>query len=79
MADISRKWSRNVPGIFYVDEDCIDCHLFSEISSDNFRNNENGGHDYVHKQPEDGEELTQCKEAMDSCPVEAIGDDSDGN
>jgi len=31
----------------------------------------------VSKQPENDEELQQCQEAKEGCPVEAIGDDGD--
>jgi ferredoxin len=31
----------------------------------------------VHKQPEGAEEEALCKEAMEGCPVEAIGSDGD--
>ena len=34
-------------------------------------------HDICYKQPENEEELEQCYEAMENCPVEAIGDDGD--
>ncbi|MDH4224628.1 MAG: ferredoxin [Deltaproteobacteria bacterium] len=77
MADKSRKWPQNVPGRFYVDEECIDCNLCSEIAPDNFRVNEDEGHDYVWKQPATPEEEELCKEAMESCPVESIGEDGD--
>jgi ferredoxin len=30
---------------------------------------------YFYKQPENDEETTLCKEAMEGCPVEAIGSD----
>ena len=75
MAELTLKWPENVPGKYYVDEECIDCNLCSEIAPDNFRVNEEEGHDYVYKQPTTGEEEDLCVEAMESCPVEAIGDD----
>ncbi len=77
VADISLKWPDNVPGKYYVDEECIDCSLCSEIAPDNFKINEEEGHDYVYKQPGTEEEEELCIEAMESCPVEAIGDDGD--
>lgn len=75
MAEIALKWAENEPGKYYVDEECIDCNLCSEIAPDNFRVNEEEGHDFVYQQPltEDQEEL--CDEAMEACPVEAIGND----
>jgi len=39
------------------------------------RRNDDGGHSYVYKQPESPEEEALCKEAMEGCPVEAIGSD----
>jgi ferredoxin len=36
-----------------------------------------GGHTYVLKQPETPEEEALCKEAMEGCPVEAIGNDGE--
>ncbi len=77
MADKNLILPGNVPGKFYVDEECIDCSLCSEIASDNFAVNFEEGHDYVYKQPETQEEEALCLEAMDACPVEAIGDDGD--
>ena len=41
------------------------------------RETNDGGHSYVYKQPESPEEEALCKEAMEGCPVEAIGDDSE--
>jgi ferredoxin len=34
---------------------------------------EEDGHAYVAKQPENPDEEAACKEAMEGCPVEAIG------
>ena len=77
MADIEDKWAENVKGKFYVDEQCIDCNLCREVAPDNFTRYEEGGYSYVYKQPENEEELELCVEAMESCPVEAIGDDGE--
>ncbi len=77
MADSAQKWPQNVPGRYYVDQDCIDCNLCSEIAPDNFKIEEDEGHDFVFKQPEGDGEKALCVEAMDSCPVESIGDDGE--
>ena len=77
MADIEDKWEENVKGKFYVDEQCIDCDLCREVAPDNFTRYEEGGYSYVYKQPENEEELELCVEAMEGCPVEAIGDDGE--
>src|SRR5438552_15179734 len=75
MADVANKYPQNAAGRFYVDEQCIDCDLCRETAPANFRRNDDGGHSYVYKQPESPEEQALCKEAMEGCPVEAIGSD----
>src|SRR5215475_11799091 len=78
MADAANKYPENVPGKFYVDDQCIDCDLCRETAPANFKRNDDGGHSYVYKQPETPEEEGLCKEAMEGCPVEAIGNDGNG-
>ncbi len=75
MADKTKKYSDNVAGKFYVDDQCIDCDLCRETAPDHFTRNENGGYSFVSKQPATPEEEARCKEAMEGCPVEAIGND----
>jgi ferredoxin len=75
MADVANKYPENAAGKFYVDEQCIDCDLCRETAPANFKRNDDGGHSYVYKQPESPEEEALCKEAMEGCPVEAIGND----
>lgn len=78
MADVSDRWESNVPGKFYTDKQCILCSLCAELAPNNFKEHEDGDHDFVYKQPENPEEEAQCREAMEQCPVEAIGDDGEG-
>lgn len=66
----------NIPGKFFVDSQCIDCDLCRTTAPNNFKQNEDEGYSYVYKQPENAEEEKLCKEAMDECPVEAIGSGS---
>jgi len=77
MADAENKYPDNIKGAFYVDDMCIDCDLCRETAPDNFTRNDEGGHSYVFKQPENETEREQCIEAMEGCPVEAIGDDGE--
>lgn len=77
MANKSDKWPLNVPGKFYVDQQCIDCDLCRETAPSSFTRNDEGGYTYLSKQPTTDEEIALCKEAMEGCPVEAIGDDGD--
>jgi ferredoxin len=75
MADHANKYPENIAGKFYVDNNCIDCDLCRETAPDSFKRNDDEGHSYVYKQPETDEELRLAKEAMEGCPVEAIGED----
>ena len=73
MADLANRYSENVVGKFYVDNQCIDCDLCRETAPANFTRFDDGGYSYVYKQPSSPEEEKACKEAMEGCPVEAIG------
>jgi ferredoxin len=77
MADVANKYPENVAGKYYCDDQCIDCDLCRETAPANYARNDDGGHSYVYKQPETPEEEALCKEAMDGCPVEAIGNDGE--
>ena len=77
MADPSDKLEDNVPGAWYVDSSCIDCDVCRTTAPNNFEANEDEGFSFVCKQPENEEEEAQCQEALEACPVEAIGDDGE--
>ena len=78
MAQIEDKNHKNVTGSFYVDGQCIDCDLCRETAPDNFTRADDMGFSYVFKQPENDAEAALCHEAMEGCPVSAIGDDGEG-
>jgi len=75
MADFEDKNPENVDGKYYVDSNCIDCDLCREHAPDNFARDDDEGYSYVYKQPETPEEEEYCMEALEGCPVEAIGSD----
>jgi ferredoxin len=75
MAFLSDRLPDNAPGRFYVDRQCIDCDVCRDTAPANFARNDENGYSYVIKQPETDDELELCIEALDACPVEAIGDD----
>ncbi len=77
MADCTEKLPDNVPGKFYVDSNCIDCDVCRTTAPNNFAANEDEGYSYVSKQPENDEEEELCQQAIEECPVEAIGDDGE--
>jgi len=78
MATKADRYPENVPGPFYVDDQCIDCDACREVAPRFFKRNDERGYSFVHTQPKSDEERANCKEAMDGCPVEAIGDDGAG-
>lgn len=75
MADPNDRVPENTPGNWYVDSQCIDCDLCRTTAPSNFKQNPDEGYSFVYKQPEGEEELKLCQEAMEECPVEAIGND----
>ncbi len=77
MADKNAKYPDNAPGKFYVDDTCIDCDACRAAAPDNFMRNDDAGYSFVHKQPASPEEEQLCQDALDACPVEAIGNDGD--
>ena len=76
MADKEMKWKENAPGKIFVDQTCIACDACVLAAPKNFSMHDDG-HAYVSKQPSSAEEEAACKEAMEGCPVEAIGDFGD--
>jgi ferredoxin len=77
MPNKSDKWQENKPGKFYVDQSCISCDACVCSAPNNFQMNDEDGHAYVTKQPTGTEEEQACREAMEGCPVEAIGNDGE--
>lgn len=74
MAELLYKYKDNVEGKYFVDDQCIDCDACREMAPNNFTRNAEEGYSYVYKQPENDLEEKECEEAMEGCPVEAIGD-----
>jgi ferredoxin len=72
-----RRAPENVPGKFYVSDQCLDCDLCRNTAPTVFARNDTGGYSYVRKQPETVEELTQVRECIQCCCVETIYDDGD--
>jgi ferredoxin len=77
VANRDDKLSENAPGRFYVDTQCIDCDVCRVTAPANFQRHEEKAYSYVFRQPSSPEEHAQCEEAMDCCPVEAIGSDGE--
>ena len=75
MASLANKVPENIKGKFYVDKSCIYCDLCVEIAPKNFKEINEMGWAAVFKQPENPEEEKACKDAMESCPTDSIGND----
>ena len=85
MADKNEQWEDNIGGFsivagkrvsFYVDRECIICSVCEDSAPNNFQMSEEEDHDICYKQPQTEQELEECYDAMENCPVEAIGDDA---
>ena len=77
MAEKAHRYPENPAGKFYVDDQCIDCDLCRQTAPNNFARNAEKNYSYVAKLPVTPEEEKQCVEAMQACPVEAIGEDGE--
>ena len=77
MADKEEKWPKNKPGKYYVDQACIACDACVMTAPDFYEMDDDDGHAYVVKQPASPEQEELMQEALEGCPVEAIGDDGD--
>ena len=77
MADKTLRLTHNVPGAYYVTEDCIDCDICRETAPSSFRRDDASGFSSVHRQPATDVEIRLAEQAMEDCPVEAIGNDGE--
>lgn len=75
MANKENKYPENVEGSFYVDDQCIACEVCPDEAENNFKMNDDNSHAFVYKQPENDTEKKECESALESCPVDAIGND----
>ena len=73
MAEPTDKYKENAPGPFFTDTQCIDCDLCRQTAPKNFTRDAKGGFSYVYKQPENEDERKVCQQALEECPVDAIG------
>jgi ferredoxin len=73
MADPNSRLPENVPGVFYITSECIDCDMCRETAPSIFKRNDDIGFSVVFHQPVTEIERQQAEEALTGCPVEAIG------
>ena len=77
MAEKKRKWKDNLPGAYYVDEQCIACDACVNEAPGFFKMNDLVGHALVYRQPKSSLEILKCENAKAICPVAAIGSDGE--
>ncbi len=75
MPSKENKFSQNVDGAFYVDDQCIACDACVMEAENFFSMNDDEGHAFVKKQPTTPKEIEECTNALECCPVDAIGND----
>ena len=77
MADTNSRHPLNVLGPWFVDDECINCSVCTEAAPDVFDRDEDG-YAYVKQYlADDPEQAESFLEALEDCPVEAIGDTED--
>jgi ferredoxin len=77
MADNTSKQPENIPGKFYVDQNCVPCNDCIHEAPNLLKYNADESHVYFFKQPTTVDEIKAAKNAISVCPVEAIGDDGE--
>lgn len=74
MADPEKRHPRNVAGAWFVDSACISCDTCTDISPEIFWRDDNRK---AYVQAVVPELSDMFRAALESCPVEAVGDDAD--
>lgn len=78
MADNSSALPGNVLGPWYVDANCIGCGLCTATAPEIFSLTDDG-QAVVIRQPGSKEEANLALQALNECPVQAIGSDRTGS
>jgi len=75
MADKNSRTKNNVDGKYYVDKNCIGCGVCANEAPENFTLSDDNSYAFVKKQPDSEKETEVSENALESCPVNAIGND----
>ena len=59
--------------MYFVHDACIACDTCTDIISSCFKLTEDYDHAFVCKQPATQDEIERCDQALEACPVAAIG------
>ncbi len=65
-------YEENVPGTYYVNDECIACDTCTDIADSFFALTQDYDHAYVCAQPQAKPDEQLCEEALEACPVAAI-------
>lgn len=83
MSNKNMKNPLNVAGKFYCTDSndttgqgCISCGVCYSMAPKHFKSDDMGCA-YVANQPQTAEEIAACEDAMNSCPVQSIGNDGE--
>jgi ferredoxin len=77
MSRFHSRYPLNVPGKYYINDQCLDCDLCRETAPNNIRRDDRTGISYVYKQPTTPEEVARVEEGVGGCPTEGVGNDGD--
>lgn len=69
------RWPKNVPGLYYVSDRCIDCGACRALAPGLFQRSDPGQYSYVARQPVSAEELRLAAQSIAACPTNAIHTD----
>ena len=72
MEERAAKLPNNVPGDYYVSEDCDGCAYCGMVAPVNFEFDKPTNTYFITRQPQTEGEAEMVREAMEDCPVDAI-------
>jgi len=71
------RYPLNVPGKYYINDQCLDCDLCRETAPNNIRRDDRTGYSYVFKQPTTEVEIAAVEEGVAGCPTAGVSNDGD--
>ncbi len=72
MEESAEKLPNNVPGEYYVSDECDGCAYCGMVAPENFEFDKPTNTYFIARQPQSMEETEMVREAMEDCPVDAI-------
>ena len=72
MEEKPTRLPNNVPGEYYVSEDCDGCAYCGMVAPENFEFDKPTNTYFITRQPMTEDESELVREAMEDCPVDAI-------